>query len=215
MQYFGRALALSWPQLLVGILWLAVALMALRYARATRRPIFLYSGITALLLMFSEVLSPIRIAYHYFTHNLLCATTTQCKVELLSGAYKYEQLIDGIAVLVFLLGLYLEVSRARRRAAASSAARAANTAAPGVPPVGANSAGAYAGPYQAAPLGANSPTGAFAGPYQAAPQGQPIGSYDAMIPDDFDPAAPPRFSPPAEEDQPTLYRRPASGSGSF
>ncbi|HLW01732.1 MAG TPA: hypothetical protein VKT82_23950 [Ktedonobacterales bacterium] len=125
MQYASLALSLAWPQIVVAILWLGVALVALWYTRATGRPVFLFGGIAALMISLSEVLSPFRLAYRYFTHREYCASTAACTVELQFGAAKFEWLLVGIAAFVFLAGLYLEVRRARRRAAANNAARAA------------------------------------------------------------------------------------------
>lgn len=208
MQYARLALSVAWPQLAAGALWLVVALVALYYARATRRPIFLYGGITALLLSLSEVLSPIRLAYRYFTHRVYCGSLDACASELQFGAAKFEWGIAALAALLFLAGLYLEVRRARRRATANNAARAA----------------ASQRAMSAATAGL-APAGAFVGQYQSAPEAQPITSYgygDAM-PDGYDPAFAGDGAEPAqaayltaeaEEEQSAFYRRPAPGSGS-
>ncbi|HEY7355526.1 MAG TPA: hypothetical protein VH590_03635 [Ktedonobacterales bacterium] len=209
MQYAHLALSVAWPQLAAGALWLLAALVALYYARATRRPIFLYGGITALLLSLSEVLSPIRLAYRYFTHRVYCGTLDDCASELQFGAAKFEWGIVALAALLFLAGLYLEVRRARRRASANNAARAAaNQRAASAPP-----AAGFA------------PAGAFVEQYQSVPEVQPITGYgygDAT-PDGYAPALAEEGARPAqafypageaEDEQPTFYRRPEPGPGS-
>jgi hypothetical protein len=162
MQYVRLALSLAWPEILIAVLWLAVLLLALRYALATRRPIFLFSGIAALLLTVSAVLSPARAAYLYFSHRTFCYGVDDCTVQLLFGAAKYKWVLDGLAALLLLVGLFVEVSRARRRAAARNAARAntAANAAMSAPPAGGDApAGEFANQYP----------GGFVGQYQAAP----------------------------------------------
>ncbi|HEU5370424.1 MAG TPA: hypothetical protein VFU69_18275 [Ktedonobacterales bacterium] len=201
MQYARLALSVAWPQLAAGALWLVVALVALYYARATRRPVFLYGGITALLLSLSEVLSPIRLAYRYFTHRVYCGSLDDCAAELQFGAAKFEWGIVALAALLFLAGIYLEVRRARRRAAASNAARAA----------------ASQRVMGAAPPEGFTPAGAFAGQYQTASVAQPITSYGydpAFAEDGAEPAQAPDLTTASEDEQPAFYRRPAPGSGS-
>lgn len=148
MQYLSLAFSLAWPQITVAILWFIVALAALRYARATRRPVFLWGGMAALLLSLSEVLSPLRLAYRYFSHRISCPSYDACAVELQFGAAKFVWPIVGLAAVLFFVGFYLDVARARRRAAANNAARAAASRQPKAAPV---PAGAYAGSYQGAP----------------------------------------------------------------
>ncbi|HEY7348729.1 MAG TPA: hypothetical protein VH599_10475 [Ktedonobacterales bacterium] len=206
MQYLDLALSLAWPQIVVAILWFVAGVVALRYARATRRPLFLFSGIAALLLAGSEVLSPARLAYRYFTHRVSCVSFDACSDELLFGAAKFEWLIGGIAALALLIGVVLEVSRARRRAKAKNAARVGSNVTLGVSP----GAGVV-------------PAAASVGHYQAVPVSQPINDYGAETPDDLGPtlsggfadsALASDFGPPLEDEQPTFYRRPAPGSGS-
>jgi hypothetical protein len=200
MQYINLALSLAWPQMVVAVLWLGAGLAALWYARATRRPIFLFGAITSLLLALSEVLSPLRLAYRYVTHRVDCASTSGCATELQFGAAKYEWILVGLAALVLLAGFYREVARARRRAAANRAARAVAQ--------------------QPAMAAAPAP---FAGYSPAAAAAQPITGYDAALPDEDDSAFSAEFAdpaltldlaPPAEPEEPTFYRRPAAGSGS-
>lgn len=129
MQYIGTAFSLAWPKLLIAVLWLVAGLAALWYARITRRPLFLFSGIAALLLSGSQILSPARLAYQYFNHRLSCASLDSCTNDLLYGAARFEWLIGGLAALVLVIGIFLEVAYARRRARANLAARAARDAA--------------------------------------------------------------------------------------
>ncbi len=203
MQYLGKVIALAWPVFLLVALWFVVGAVALFYARSTRRPIFLFAGLSALALAVSQSLSPLRAAYRHLTHQYLCTTSEQCKAQVLFGAYKYEWLVDGLAIALLLLGVILEVSRARKRAARSSAARAANQAAMGAPVA----AGTASGP-------------SSAGQYYA----QPVTGYGAPPLDSFAPAAPdapgdltaPTSSSPGPANDPaTLYQRPAPGSGPF
>ena len=144
MEYFKLAFSLAWPQLAVGVVWFVAGLAALRYALTTKRPVFLYGGIAALLLSLSEVLSPLRLAYRYYTNRVYCPSTDACTIELRFGAAKFEWAIVGLAAVVFFIGLYLEVSRARKRAAVTNAARAAANQA-------AMTAGGAAGAYQGDP----------------------------------------------------------------
>lgn len=129
MQYIGTAFSLAWPKLLIAALWLIAGLAALWYARITRRPLFLFSGTAALLLAGSQVLSPARLAYQYFNHRLSCASLDSCTNDLLYGAARFEWLVGGIAALLLVIGIFLEVAYARRRARANLAARAARDAA--------------------------------------------------------------------------------------
>jgi hypothetical protein len=207
MQYARLALSVAWPQIVVAALWLVVALVALYYARATRRPIFLFGGMTALLLSLSEVLSPIRLAYRYFTHRAYCPTIDACIIDLRFGAAKFEWGIVALAALLFLAGLYLEIRRARRRAAANNAARAS----------------ASQRAMRGSPAQERAPAGTAAGQYQGAPQGQHASNYSAAMPGSYDAAfaeeaaSPPRasdFAAAPEDEQPTFYRRPSAGFGS-
>ncbi len=203
MQYLGKVVALAWPVFLLVALWFVVGAVALFYARSTRRPLFLFAGLSALALSVSQSLSPLRAAYRHVTHQYLCTTSEQCKAQVLFGAYKYEWLVDGLAVVLLLLGIILEVSRARKRAARSNAARAANQAAMGAP-VAAGTAS----------------TPSSAGQYYA----QPVTSYGAPPPESFAPGAPDgfddltaptRFASDPANDPATRYQHPAPGSGSF
>ncbi len=203
LQYFGRAMQVVWPEVLLAVFWLIAGLVALFYARSTRRPIFLFGGLTALLLMTEQLLSPARLAYRYLSHKTSCGNTAACKIDLLFGAYKYEWLIDGLAVLVLLAGILLEVSRARKRAARNTAARNGAT---GVP-VAAGGASAAPG----------------AGQYQTPPAAQPMTSYGAPMPAAYNHGAPnafsnpgtaPTFLPLPDDEQQTFYPRPRPGSGS-
>ncbi len=195
MEYAKLALSLAWPQLAVGVVWFVAGLAALRYALKTKRPIFLWGGIAALLLSLSEVLSPLRLAYRYFTNRVYCPSTDACTIELRFGAAKFEWVIMGVAAVVFFVGLYLEVSRARKRAAANNAARAANQA-------------------------AQSFAGGAAGAYQHDPSAQPATEYDYGQQGYDDPAyaqEPPGAAsdrPVPDYEQPTAYRQPSAGSNS-
>jgi hypothetical protein len=192
MEYFKLAFSLAWPQIAVGVVWLVVGLAALRYALTTKRPVFLYGGIAALLLSLSEVLSPLRLAYRYYTGRVYCPSTDACTIELRFGAAKFEWVIVGVAAIVFFVGLYLEVSRARKRAAANNAARAV-----------ANHAAAAAG--------------GSADGYQGNPSAQPFTEYDDGQQGYYDAAyaqEPTSASPTPDYDQSTAYRRPSAGSGS-
>ena len=195
MEYLTLALSLAWPQIVVAVLWLLVGLVALRYRLMTKRPIFLFAGIAALLLSPSEILSPLRLALRYVTHRVYCPSTDACTVELQFGAAKYEWLLVGLAAVIFFVGLYLEVARARRRAEANNAVGAAADKVSKSAP-----ASAFAGSYQgdvAAPSTAD---------YGAAPRnGSDQGPLEDLLDDDL---APPEY------EQPRAYRRPAPGSGS-
>ncbi len=202
MEYIRLALSLAWPQIVVAVLWFVAALAALRYARITKRPLFLFGGIAALLLSASEILSPARLAERYFTNRVYCPSVDACTSELRFGAAKYEWLIAAMAALVFGVGLYLEIAYARRRAAAKNAARAASSA------LAASSAREPA------------PAGVFVGQHQAASAAQSVVGYGAAQPEDALPAM--SESPagaadlvlPAEDEQPPLYERPAPDTGS-
>jgi len=204
LKYFGEALGVIWPVLLLAILWLIVGIVALFYARSTRRPIFLFGGLTALLLMLDQLLSPVRVVYRYVSHQPLCSNRAACKIDLLFGAYKYEWLVVGLAAIVLLIGIVLEVSRARKRAARNTAARNAALGAPSA------TGGASPAP--------------FAGQYQAPPAVQAMTSYGAPAPDAYHPGVPdasgdpgtaPTFLPLSDDEQSTLYQHPRPGSGSF
>jgi hypothetical protein len=197
MQYAGLALSLAWPQMLVAILWFGVALVALWYRRDTGRPIFLFGGIAALLISLSEVLSPLRTALRYFTHREYCTTTSACTLELQFGAAKYEWLLVGIAAFVFLVGIFLEIRRARRRAAANNAARAA--AASKAALASASAGGAVSGD-------------ALAGQYQAASGGQAVARYDDALLDGSAGAFAGESAAVPSDEQPTYYRRPPGSS---
>ncbi len=202
MEYTRLALSLSWPQMVVAILWFAAGLAALWYARATRRPIFLFSSIAAFILSGSAILSPARLAYRYLTNQVFCPSVDTCTIELRFGGAKYEWLMEAIAALVLVAGFYLEVARARRRAAANNAARAAASRA------AANKAAA-----SARPTGGIAPSGGFAGQYHPGPGAQPNSRYGAAVPGGVDPAPARDHTQPAEDGQATLYGKPTSGSG--
>jgi hypothetical protein len=122
MQYAGRALAILWPVLILSIIWLIGGLVALFYARATRRPIFLFSALVAFLMIAERLLSPARVALHYL-QNRHIYTGASGTLDLVAGAYKFEWLIDGLAAALLLIGIILEVRRARQRAVRVQAAR--------------------------------------------------------------------------------------------
>ena len=208
MRYLHQALA-YWPLFLLAALWLLVGLAALYYARTTRRPIFLFSGLAALALMVERLLSPARFLFHYLTTHAFYGgnNPSEVKIEFLFGAYKYEWLVDGAAALLLLLGVILEIRRARRRAAQSNAARSA-----GQSPMGATGAAGAA------------PVTPFAGQYYTEPTVQPMTGYGAPPPDGFaqealnavgDQTAPTTVAPLSADERPTLYGRPTSGSGSL
>ena len=146
MQHAGRALAILWPVLVVSMFWLIGGLVALFYARATRRPIFLFSSLVAFLMIVERLISPARIALHYL-QNKYIYTSTSGTLDLVAGGYKFEWLIDGLAAALLLLGIILEVRRARQRAARAQVAQATSAAGMASPAVAGNvPAGAYAQP---------------------------------------------------------------------
>jgi hypothetical protein len=134
VKLFLEVAHLLWPSMVLAGLWLVVSLVAFWYAHSTRRPIFLFSGIGALLMMAGQVLSPVRLAYHYLL-GISIPGGQAGRVELLVGAYKYQIAIEAMGALLFLAGLVREVMFARRRAR-TRAARAAEAAKAGVPPTG-------------------------------------------------------------------------------
>lgn len=158
MQYAGRALAILWPVLIVSGLWLIGGLVALFYARATRRPIFLFSGLAALLLIVEHLISPARIALHYLQHKHIY-TGTFGILDMVAGGYKVEWLIEALAAALLLLGIILEVRRARQRAVRAQMARAAGAAEMAEPVAEAAPTGAYTQP-SAAPSRASRSFGA-------------------------------------------------------
>lgn len=184
MRYLGQALA-YWPAFLLAALWLVVGLVALWYARSTRRPIFLWCGIAALLLVMERLLSPTRFLLHYLsTHTFYGGRNVAAiRIEFLFGAYKYEWVLDGLAVLSLLLGLILEVRRARRRATRSTTAPAAG------------------------PAAMNAPATAFTASGNGFAQQQPAQPITSYRSGTLDPQALP------EDEQPTLYQRPPTGPG--
>jgi len=163
MQYVSIALSLAWPQIVVAIFWFAAGLLALRYALATRRPVFTWGGLAALLIALSEILSPLRLALRYFTNRLTCPTADACTTELQFGAAKYEWLLVGLAAVLFGVGIFLEVARARRRAQTNNAARAAQQ------------------------RGMPVPAGAHVSHHPASPVSQPFPEYDAALPGGYAP----------------------------
>jgi hypothetical protein len=200
MRYLSQALA-YWPAFLLAALWLVAGLVALRYASSTRRPIFLWGGLAALLLAVERMLSPMRFLLHYLsTHTFYGGgNVATIRIEFLFGAYKYEWVVDGLAVLSFLLGLLLEVRRARRRAIRNAAAQAAGPAAMDDPATAFPAAGnGYAQPQPAQPT----PADRFGAPTQPtfAP---PLAGSGFSAPGPQAPA----------DDQPTLYQRPPTGPG--
>jgi hypothetical protein len=150
MKLVLKALELLWPSVVLAGIWLVVALAALWYARSTRRPIFLWSGLGALLLMVGEVISPLRVALHYLRGTPIPGGTAG-KVEMLVGAYKYQIAVEALGAILLLVGIGLEVSRARRRARSNSA-QPAGPVNPGGAPVGSGAAPGYGVP--AMPAGA-------------------------------------------------------------
>ncbi|HEY7126158.1 MAG TPA: zinc ribbon domain-containing protein [Ktedonobacterales bacterium] len=129
MKLFVEVAHLLWPSLVLAGLWLVVSLVAFWYARSTRRPVFLFSGIGALLMMAGQVLSPARLAYHYLK-GIPIPGGLQGRIELLVGAYKYQIAIEAIGALFFLAGLVREVMLARRRARVRAAEAALAGGAP-------------------------------------------------------------------------------------
>ena len=144
MQYLGKVLAVIWPVLFLAALWFIVGLVALYYARSTRRPIFLFSGLAALLLVVERLLSPGRVVIRYLRGQHVSGGTLG-KLDLLFGAYKYEWVVEGLAVIVLLVGIILEVRRARQRARRAQTVPSAGAAGMVEP------AGAYAQPSAAQP----------------------------------------------------------------
>ncbi len=126
MKLFVAVAHLLWPSMVLAGIWLVVGLVAFWYARSTRRPIFLFSGIGALLMMVGQILSPARLAYHYL-QGVPIPGGQAGRFELLVGAYKYQIAVEAIGALFFLAGLVREVMFARRRARLN-AARASETA---------------------------------------------------------------------------------------
>ncbi len=145
LQYADRALAILWPALVVSGFWLVGGLVALFYARATRRPIFFFSALVAFLMIVERLLSPARIALHY-QQNKYIYTGTAGTLDLVAGGYKFEWLIDGVAAALLLIGIILEVRRARQRAVRAQAARAAGAAGMAMADIESEPAGAYAQP---------------------------------------------------------------------
>ncbi len=129
MKVFMEVAHLLWPSMVLAGLWLVVSLVAFWYLRSTRRPVFLFSGIGALLMMTGQVLSPARLAYHY-VKGLPIPGGQVGRIELLVGAYKYQIAIEAIGALLFLTGLVREVMLARRRARARAAEAALAGGAP-------------------------------------------------------------------------------------
>lgn len=151
MQYLGKVIALIWPVLFLAALWLIAGLVALYYARSTRRPIFLFSGLAALLMVVERLLSPGRVVIHYLRGQHVSGGTVG-KLDLLFGAYKYEWVVEGLAVIVLLVGIILEVRRARQRARRAQAAPSAGAAGMEEPASGGDVlAGAYTQPSAAQP----------------------------------------------------------------
>ena len=134
LKILEKVVPLLWPSMALAGIWLVVALVALWYARSTRRPIFLFGGLAGLLLMLGELLSPGRIVYHYLTGHPIPGGTAG-KVDLLLGAYKYQIAVEALGAILLLVGLVREVSRARKRATQRSATRG-----PGAAPAAASSA---------------------------------------------------------------------------
>ena len=146
MQYVGKALAILWPVLIVSMFWLIGGLLALFYARATRRPIFLFSSLVAFLMIVERFISPARVALHYL-QNKYVYTGTSGTLDLVAGGYKFEWLIDVLAAALLLLGIILEVRRARQRAVRAQVAQSAGVGGMMAPAVAGNvQAGAYAQP---------------------------------------------------------------------
>lgn len=129
MNLVVKAFQLLWPSVVLAGIWLVAALVALWFARSTRRPVFLYSGLGVLLLALGEVISPLRVAFHYLKGTPIPGGTAG-KVEVLVGAYKYQIAIEAIGALFFLVGLIREVMLARRRARARAAEAALAGGAP-------------------------------------------------------------------------------------
>jgi hypothetical protein len=164
MKLVVKALELLWPSVALAGLWLVIALVAFWFARSTRRPIFLYSGLGALLLVLGEVISPVRVAFHYWRGTPIPGGTAG-KVEVLVGAYKYQIAIEAVGAFLFLIGIVREVMVARRRAR-SNAARAAGTA---------MAAGALPGDdglSNASPVASTNPTGRGSGQAGGMSQGR-------------------------------------------
>jgi len=194
MRYLGQAFA-YWPQFLLAALWLVAGIAALYYARSTRRPLFLLSGLAALLLMLERLLSPLRFLLHYLsTHSFYGGgNVAAIRIEFLFGAYKYEWVLDGLAVLALLAGVLLEIRRARQRARRIA-----------LPPAGMAASGA---PSSAFPPAGNG----FAKPQPA----QPIANYGVGAPTQATlvPPQPGGFEPQVlpEDERPTLYQRSPAG----
>jgi hypothetical protein len=231
MKLILEAIKLLWPSMVLAAIWLAVGLVGLWYARATRRPIFLWSGLGALLLMLGEVVSPLRVAYNYLKGTPIPGGTVG-KIQVLVGAYKYQIAIEALGAIMLLVGIVLEVARARRRARSSAPAPAVNAMASG---------GLMAGSFQATnapllpdmpPAGIGNPGGAPALPVRrqmpsslsAPPPGQPCPRCGAVLSQDAQvcsicwlqlaptgPLAPP-FEPPTSPPGRTSARSGGFGS---
>lgn len=143
LEYIRAGLAILWPVLIVAMVWLIGGLVALFYARVTRRPIFLFSALVAFLMIIERLLSPARILLHYLQHKAVYSDAFGT-LDLVAGGYKFEWLIDALASALLLLGIILEVRRARQRAARAQMARAAAPAGMAVPVAEAVPAGVYA-----------------------------------------------------------------------
>jgi hypothetical protein len=179
MQYAGRALAILWPALVVSGLWLIGGLVALFYARATRRPIFFFSALVAFLMIVERSLSPARIALHYL-QNKYIYTGTSGTLELVAGGYKFEWLIDGLAAALLLIGIILEVRRARQRAVRAQVARAAGATGMVTADAEAVPAGVYAQP--SAGQARASRSAGMPGPGAANPERRPSQAFSAEEP---------------------------------
>src|SRR5262245_43643921 len=107
MKYVIEAIKLLWPSVVLAGIWIAVSLASFWYARTTRRPIFVFSGVAALFMMVGEVLSPARIAYHYIS-GIHIPGGVAGRVEVLVGAYKYQIAIEAVGAVFFLVGIFRE-----------------------------------------------------------------------------------------------------------
>ena len=145
MEYIDAGLAILWPVFIVVMVWLIGGLVALFYARATRRPIFFCVALVAFLMIVERLLSPARVMLHYL-QNKYISTGDAGVMDLVAGGYKFEWLVDALAAALLLIGIILEVRRARQRAVRTQMARAAGAAGMAAPVAEALPAGAYAQP---------------------------------------------------------------------
>lgn len=196
MKLFVTVAHLLWPSMVLAGLWLVVGLVALWYARSTRRPVFTLSAIGAFFMLVGQILSPARLAYHYLK-GIPIPGGQAGRIELLVGAYKYQIAIEAIGALFFLAGLVREVMFARRRARLN-AARAAQTAGTNAPAVNSDGQGSEAALAATSPASRRAESAGFpANQVTQAPAAvSPLAPYDVTAMEPYPP------SPAAHSEQP-------------